>query len=357
MDMSLHRTIEIEFRNRDIITLLLVCVCAGILLPALGVKPPAMMVVRPGEIDIAQYSAKVTEEIRLLTKQKSQQGLSALEYERIRRQLDDANTQLLATLFREQQSRDGVIVRPPVSMRPPVPVFEFQLVHDAPVAISRQFMSRLPDLSGLTVSQRKKTFTQIMLPLILYENNRIQEQHQEMMDAYRRNDLDILAQYAELYRVKAGDSWDAERYFKALDSRIQPVPIGLALTQATIESGWGGSRFALEGNALFGQWVYNDEYGIKAAGSSVTVRRFPDLLSSVRSYMRNLNSHRAYRQFRTQRFDMLKQNKPLLASPILNTLKAYAEDGNGYVRTLRSVLRTNRFDGFVQARLAQMPAE
>jgi len=146
-------------------------------------------------------------------------------------------------------------------------------------------------------------------------------------------------------------------YLNWTTDRDKRVPTSIIIAMAGIESAWGRSRFASEGNALFGQWVYNDEYGIKAAGSSVTVRRFPDLLSSVRSYMRNLNSHRAYRQFRTQRFDMLKQNKPLLASPLLNTLKAYAEDGNGYVRTLRSVLRTNRFDGFVQARLAQIPAE
>ncbi len=350
--MSLHRTVELEIPNRSIIIGMVFCVLAGVLLPTLGVKPPPLMVASPGEISIAEYSAKVSEEIKLLTKQKSQAGISALEYERIRRRLDDANTKLLATLFREQQGKEGAVSQPPIAFRPPIPVFDFTLEYGQESIVARQFMPRLPDLSDLTVQKRKQVFTQIMLPLILYENERIKQQHEEMTQAYEKGDVEILADYAALYKLKADDSWDAAKYFAALDVRIRPVPVGLALTQSAIESGWGGSRFALEGNALFGQWVYNDEYGIQAAGSSVTVRRFPDLISSVRSYMRNLNTHRAYRQFRKQRYQILQSGNALTAKPLLPYLKAYAEDGNAYVKTLNSVLRTNRFDMFVKATLA-----
>lgn len=349
--MSLHRIVHHHISNRSIIAGMLLCVFAGISLPFLGVQPPPLMVVAPGEINIADYSSKVSEEIKLLTKQKSREGISALEYERIRRQLDEANTKLVATLFRERQSTKGVVIQPPTSIRPPIPDFGFKLEYGVQSLVPRQFISRLPDLSGLTVQKRKLVFTQIMLPLILYENERIEQQHKEMAQAYAENDLQTLAEYAGIYKLKADESWDADRYFSALDVRIRPVPIGLALTQAAVESGWGGSRFALEGNALFGQWVFNDQYGIQAAGSSVTVRRFPDLMSSVRSYMRNLNTHRAYREFRKMRFNLLQSGKPLIAAPVLVTLKAYAEDGNAYVKTLRSVLKTNRFDLFVNAQL------
>ena len=106
----------------------------------------------------------------------------------------------------------------------------------------------------------------------------------------------MLRSFAQRYRLPASligtEGWTDE-----LLRRVAPVPVSIALAQAVIESGWGQSRFALEGNALFGQWVWNDKLGIKAANQSdprASVRRFPDLLSSVRAYMFNLNSHWAY---------------------------------------------------------------
>ena len=127
------------------------------------------------------------------------------------------------------------------------------------------------------------------------------------------------------------------------------MPIGLALTQAAVESD-GGSRFALEEMHYLASGCLMINMAFKLL-AHLTVRRFPDLMSSVRSYMRCLNTHRAYREFRKMRFNLLQSGKPLIAAPMLVTLKAYAEDGNAYVKTLRSVLKTNRFDLFVNAQL------
>ena len=86
-----------------------------------------------------------------------------------------------------------------------------------------------------------------------------------------------------------------------LKMRMDIIPVSIALAQAANESGWGTSRFALEGNALFGQWTWSKK-GIspknKDPDQSHKILQFQILKASVRAYKNNLNTHNAYQEFR-----------------------------------------------------------
>jgi Bax protein len=132
------------------------------------------------------------------------------------------------------------------------------------------------------------------------------------------------------------------------------IPVSLAIAQAAKETGWGTSRFALEGNALFGQWTWSGE-GIKPAKSDSNathkIMKFKILQSSVRAYQRNLNTHSSYKQFRMARAE-LRDNKRILDSLILaNYLDKYAETGKEYIKALKKIIEQNNLTDFDDAKL------
>ena len=132
------------------------------------------------------------------------------------------------------------------------------------------------------------------------------------------------------------------------------VPVSLAIAQAAKETGWGTSRFALEGNALFGQWTWSGE-GIKPAGAdddaTHKVMKFKILKSSVRAYQRNLNTHSSYKQFRIARAE-LRDNKIKLDSLLLvNYLDKYAETGKEYTKILKKIIQQNSLADFDDVKL------
>ena len=135
---------------------------------------------------------------------------------------------------------------------------------------------------------------------------------------------------------------------------MDEIPVSLAIAQAAKETGWGTSRFALEGNALFGQWTWSGE-GIKPAGAdddtTHKVMKFKILKSSVRAYQRNLNTHSSYKDFRLARAE-LRDNKMKLDSLILsNYLHKYAETGKEYVKILKQIIKQNNLIEFDDAKL------
>jgi uncharacterized FlgJ-related protein len=149
----------------------------------------------------------------------------------------------------------------------------------------------------------------------------------------------------------------------ALLRRVDVVPVSMALAQAAEESGWGTSRFAQHGNALFGQltWSEEEKEGItprnRHPGDTSRFRKFEDLLECVRVYMQNLNTHDAYAQFRATRATLRRQGKPLDTMLLLNTLDKYSELGPVYVKAVRSLIRTNNLRDFDQAVLHTEPQQ
>ena len=204
-------------------------------------------------------------------------------------------------------------------------------------------------LDNLPVGDKKAIFIRFMLPLILNANQEIWEQREILKVAKNVSDHKTVMNIAKMYKIDAEEVSISELLILA-NERVLPVPTSLALAQAAIESGWGTSRFSIQGNALFGQWSWSSESGLKpleASNSKAVVRSFPDLQSSVTSYMKNLNTHFAYQEFRELRNSYISKGKWPNGLDLASAMHPYAEIGEHYVDSLKNIIMQNdlvRFD-------------
>ena len=200
--------------------------------------------------------------------------------------------------------------------------------------------------------KRKELFIQIVLPLILKENNNIKLDRKTLFNIINKsNNSDLEKKWLEKkykqYGIKTKD-------LSELKIRMDEVPVSLAIAQAAKETGWGTSRFAQEGNALFGQWTWSGE-GLKPKDADVDkghkVMKFNVLQASVRAYKRNLNTHSTYKDFRKARAELRDLGKPLDGIALSEHLDKYAETGTQYVTVLKKIIIQNRLKDFDDAKL------
>ena len=203
-----------------------------------------------------------------------------------------------------------------------------------------------------STKKRKEFFIQIVLPLILKENNNIRIDRKRLFSIINKsNNSDLekkwLAKKYKQYGIPSKD-------LSTLKIRMDEVPVSLALAQAAKETGWGTSRFALEGNALFGQWTWSGE-GLRPKESDKNeghkVMKFNVLQASVRAYQRNLNTHSSYKDFRKARAELRDNGKPLDSLILAEYLDKYAETGNKYVEVLKKIIAQNSLKDFDDAKL------
>ena len=201
-------------------------------------------------------------------------------------------------------------------------------------------------------TKRKNLFIQIILPLIIKENNYIRLDRKKLFSILNKNkNSKNEKRWLELKFKQYGV---IKKDVSTLKIRMDEIPVSMAIAQAAKETGWGTSRFAQEGNALFGQWTWSGE-GIKPAGadddSTHKVMKFRILQASVKAYQRNLNTHSSYKEFRSARAE-LRDNKKELDSMILsNYLDRYAETGKKYIKVLQQIIRQNQLTDFDDAKL------
>ena len=205
----------------------------------------------------------------------------------------------------------------------------------------------------MTGDTQKQSFINLVLPLILAANDELLQRREAVQAAVQAHDRDKLDQWAVLYRIEAeklDDTGLAERLLR----RVDTIPVALALAQAAVESGWGTSRFARQGNALFGQWAWTESAGMRplaASNDRAVVRSFGSLLGSVRAYMHNLNTHQNYERFRDARYRLKPQSEAVKARRLAAYLDSYAEIGQAYVKKLLAVMTSNNFDQYAEAKL------
>ncbi len=197
------------------------------------------------------------------------------------------------------------------------------------------------------VPLRKSVFFRAMLPLILEVNAEIASDRRRLLAIGSRGlqpgDASWLEALAKRYGVESSGGVD-EAGQRELLLRVDALPPSMALAQAAVESGWSRSRFAREGNALFGQWTWSG--GLKATGSSARLAAFETPLGSARSYALNLNTHRAYRGLREARAARRESGEPLDGRALAAHLGSYSEKGDEYVTLLQRVID---FDGVGRA--------
>ena len=195
--------------------------------------------------------------------------------------------------------------------------------------------------------KRKNLFIQIVLPLIIEENTKIRLDRKKLFAILNKNnnsnsEREWLSEKFKQYGVKSND-------FSTLKIRMDEIPASLAIAQAAKETGWGTSRFAQEGNALFGQWTWSGE-GIKPAGAEIgskhKIAKFKVLKASVKAYQRNLNTHSGYKEFRKERAIQRDNNGRLNSLKLVNFLDKYAETGIEYTKILKKIIEQNSLTEF-----------
>ena len=237
--------------------------------------------------------------------------------------------------------------------------YNFDTVRDEGASVPRVFVVNMPhDMPQIRAAEtRKRIFFKTVLPLVLKANDDILQERKRL--------LRIQADKARTGKLVAADRlWLAalsERYkvsrhnIAEMIHRADIIPPSLALAQAAEESGWGTSRFALEGNALFGQWTFAVKGALvpknRDSGKAHRVRAFPSLLGAVQAYVRNLNTHKAYRQFRQERQAMRQSGQHLVGMELARTLSSYSQRGNKYVRTIELIINSNQLQSLDKARL------
>ncbi len=209
------------------------------------------------------------------------------------------------------------------------------------------------DLDALQNTKLKKeTFIKIVLPLIVAENERIIADRKKLIllsDKKFTTDLEKqwLRQKLLEYKVKKGN-------INELLLRMDIIPTSIALAQAAKESGWGTSRFALEGNAIFGQWTWSGQ-GIapldRESNKNHKILKFPILRASVKAYQNNLNTHKSYLKFRKKRSSLREKKKKISGLELTETLNNYAQTGSEYTKILNQIIRQNRLTDFEPVRL------
>jgi len=214
------------------------------------------------------------------------------------------------------------------------------------------YLTKLPkDLKTLgDTRQRRDLFIKILLPLILDENEKIQEDRKKLFKIISKNfntagERVWLKRRFKEYKVEDQD-------LAKLKMRMDIIPVSIALAQAANESGWGTSRFALEGNALFGQWTWSKK-GIspknKNPDQSHKILQFQILKASVRAYKNNLNTHNAYAEFREVRAQLREDNENIIGLDLTKYLKNYAAIGEKYVEILEDIIERNSLTDFDKA--------
>ncbi len=209
------------------------------------------------------------------------------------------------------------------------------------------------DLDNLqSVQLKKETFIKIVLPLIVAENEKILDDREKLkLVSEKKFTSDLEKQWLRQklleYKVKKGD-------LKELMLRMDIIPVSIALAQAAKESGWGTSRFALEGNAIFGQWTW-DGQGIaplkRDGDKSHKILKFPILRASVKAYKNNLNTHKSYSKFREKRKSLRDKDKKITGLSLTDTLRNYAQTGSEYTKILNQIIKQNRLSDFELVKL------
>jgi len=216
------------------------------------------------------------------------------------------------------------------------------------------YLTKLPkDLKTLgNTKEKRDLFIKIILPLILDENNKITQDRVKLFRILSKNFNTVgervwLKRRFKEYKI---DDQDLAR----LKMRMDIIPVSIAIAQAANESGWGTSRFALEGNALFGQWTWSKK-GISPKNQdpdkSHKILQFQVLKSSVKAYKNNLNTHNAYKEFREARAKLRQGEELIIGSNLTKYLINYASIGEKYVRIIEDIIEKNSLTDFDKANL------
>ena len=205
------------------------------------------------------------------------------------------------------------------------------------------------------VDARKATFFAYFEEKARLENARISLEREKLLalkqkvvagKTLNRKEVKFVKKMAQAYEVELAE--DKAETLTHLLRRVDIIPIALVQVQAAIESGWGRSRFAQEGNNYFGQWCFTEGCGLvpdaRPQGEYHEVAKFSSPVDSLRAYMQNINTFHAYKKFRRLRAELRAADAPLSSLRLAGALDQYSERGQAYVQQVRGMIRFNQLE-------------
>jgi Bax protein len=229
----------------------------------------------------------------------------------------------------------------------------FEFVNLEPVA---EAASPPPDFSSMEVGEKKRAFFAYLSPKIAAVNFQMaadRDRVTRLRERFARGrsigwfDRRWLGRLGAKLEVPV-DELPLEDALEALERRAGIVPESIVLVQAALESGWGTSRFAIEGNNFFGQRCYRPDCGMapteRPEDAQFGLARFPSADASVESYMINLNTHPSYRDFRVLRQTRRAEGQAITGLALVDGLTNYSERGTDYVEEIAAMIRANRLE-------------
>tara|TARA_B100000287_G_scaffold302161_1_gene285277 strand:+ start:3181 stop:4134 length:954 start_codon:yes stop_codon:yes gene_type:complete len=199
------------------------------------------------------------------------------------------------------------------------------------------------------IVERKRLFINTLIPIIYSENIKILSDRKKILDWWRESDGENFSRdFWPQWLFELSEKYESnDSNLGNLLIKVDIVPISLALAQAAIESGWGTSRYSREGNAIFGQYTFDQTKGLKPLNreedDKFFIRRFVSLSDSVRSYLKNINTHPAYENLREERKKLRMSGENLTGKKLVTFLEKYSERKQEYVKDVREIMRSNNF--------------
>ncbi|MDD1780733.1 glucosaminidase domain-containing protein [Enterovibrio sp. ZSDZ35] len=213
-------------------------------------------------------------------------------------------------------------------------------------------MVQKPDFASYKiVTEKKQAFADFLKPGVNYINGLIENARTRLTTlstakSLSTSDNEFLSNVAELFSLPLPETGADQAWFKEALKRVDVIPMDLVLSQAAIESGWGTSRFAREGNNYFGQWCYTQGCGMvpsaRSSGKFHEVATYKDPLQSIRAYFLNVNRNRAYSQLRDIRAELRKEHEPISGTALANGLLSYSSRGQAYVNEVQGMISHNQ---------------
>ena len=211
-----------------------------------------------------------------------------------------------------------------------------------------------------STEDKKSLFIKSLLPLIIKENNKITYINRNIKKI-QNSKFEYISKSDALWLKRQYMNYKVESHnINDLLIKVDVIPVSIALAQAAIESGWGTSRFVIEGNALFGQWSWFKGSGIvpekRDTEKTYEIKSFDNLGDSVASYMKNLNSNINYEEFRMARNSFRINKSSINPIELIELLSNYAENTE-YSKILKKIIIKNNLKDFDQATIYRLPYE
>ena len=217
-------------------------------------------------------------------------------------------------------------------------------------AVEPIFLSKLP--TGIdkidNITDRKKLFIKVILPLIIYENNQIEEDRDFLNQILREKNITL--EESQWLEKKFTEYKVSNKNIEELKVKMDIIPPSIALAQAAYESGWGTSRFAMEGNSLFGVRTWQKGKGMvpleRDEQSNFEVKSFKIIRASISAYKKNLNTHASYKEFREARAEQRNKKNKISGLELAKFLDKYSEIGYEYADRLKKIIQQNSLTDF-----------